>query len=111
MADELGIAGFDAAEYLETEAAQLSLLNDAIASGHPAYLANALGAVARARSGMSGLARETGIKRQTLTKSLSLKGNPTLETLFPVLSKLGLTMRIVPAANDRDQTGVLAKER
>jgi probable addiction module antidote protein len=102
MADELGIAGFDAAEYLETEAAQLSLLNDAIASGHPAFLANALGAVARARSGMSGLARDTGIKRQTLAKSLSLKGNPTLETLFPVLAKLGLTIQIVPVANDRD---------
>jgi probable addiction module antidote protein len=103
MADELGIAGFDAAEYLETEAAQLSLLNDAIASGHPAYLANAIGAVARARSGMSGLARATGIKRQTLTKSLSLQGNPTLETLFPVLSQLGLTLRIVPVANDRNR--------
>jgi len=103
MADELGIAGFDAAEYLETEAAQLSLLNDAIASGHPAYLANALGAVARARKGISGLARETGIKRQTLTKSLSLRGNPTLETLFPILSKLGLTMQIVPVANDQER--------
>lgn len=100
MTDDLGIAPFDAADYLETEAAQLGLLNDAIASGHPAYLANALGAVARAQGGISGLARETGIKRQTLTKSLSLKGNPTLETLFPVLSKLGLTLQIVPVAND-----------
>jgi probable addiction module antidote protein len=102
MADELGITAFDAAEYLDSERAQLSLLNDAFESGNPAYIANAIGAVARARAGMSALARDTGIKRQTLNKSLSLKGNPTLETLVPVLKKLGLRMQIVAApANDQ----------
>ena len=108
MADELGITTFDAAEYLDSERAQLSLLNDAIESGNPAYIANAIGAVARARAGMSTLARATGIKRQTLNKSLSLKGNPTLETLVPVLTKLGLRMQIVAApANDQGK----AKDR
>jgi probable addiction module antidote protein len=70
---------------------------DAIGTGNAAYIANAVGAVARARTGMSKLARDTGIKRQTLTKSLGKKGNPTLATIVPVLDKLGLRMQIVPA--------------
>ena len=98
MASKLDITPFDAADYLGSEEAQLALLNDAIGTGDAAYIANAVGAVARARKGMSKLARDTGIKRQTLTKSLSSKGNPTLATIVPVLEKLGLRMQIVRAA-------------
>jgi probable addiction module antidote protein len=97
MAANLEISPFDAADHLGSEEAQLALLNDAIGTGNIAYIANAVGAVARARAGMSKLARDTGIKRQTLTKSLSKKGNPTLATIVPVLDKLGLRMQIVPA--------------
>jgi probable addiction module antidote protein len=94
----MDIIPFDAADYLGSEEAQIALLNDAIGTGNAAYIANAVGAVARARAGMSKLARDTGIKRQTLMKSLSKKGNPTLATIVPVLDKLGLRMQIVPAS-------------
>lgn len=94
--EELRLSPFDAADYLERESSQIYLLRDAIESGHPAYIANAVGAVARARArGLSNLERATGIKRQTLNKSLSLKGNPTLETLVTVLGALGLRLEIV----------------
>lgn len=94
--DELKLSPFDAADYLERESSQIYLLRDAIESGHPAYIANAVGAVARARArGLTNLERATGIKRQTLNKSLSLKGNPTLETLMTVLAALGLRLEIV----------------
>lgn len=92
--DELKVTAFDPADYLERESSQLYLLRDALASGHPGYIADAIGAVARAR-GLSNLERATGIKRQTLNKSLSLKGNPTLETLVTVLGALGLRLEIV----------------
>ena len=92
--DELKLSPFDAAKYLKRDSSQISLLRDALASGHYAYIANALGAVARAR-GLTNLERATGIKRQTLNKSLSLKGNPTLETLVTVLGALGLRLEIV----------------
>ena len=94
--DDLGISAFDAADYLDTIEAQIAYLNDAFASGNPSVLASALGAVARAQSrtkGMGELARATGIKRQTLNKSLGPKGNPSLTTLVPVLEKLGLVLR------------------
>ena len=93
--EDIVFTPFDAADYMRgDEASQTYLLRDALASGHPRYIANAIGAVARAR-GLSNLERETGIKRQTLNKSFSLKGNPTLETLLPVLGALGLRLEIV----------------
>lgn len=92
--DELKFSAFDAADYLERESSQIYLLRNAFASGHAPYIANALGAVARAR-GLSNLERATGRKRQTLNKSLSLRGNPTLETLLTVLGALGLRLEVV----------------
>ena len=79
------------APFYDTEEAQEGLLNDALASGHAGYIANALGIIARAR-GMSGLAAETGVKRQQLYRALSEDGNPTLETLTTVISALGFRL-------------------
>ncbi len=88
---------FDAAEYLEGAADQADLLNDAVDSGDPRYIAYALGAVARARGGIGKLAREADMNRQALHKALSEDGNPTLETVLKVLKALGLRMRIEAA--------------
>lgn len=98
--DELKISRFDVAKYLGRKSSQLHVLRSAFADGHPAYIANALGAVARAR-GLSNLERATGIKRQTLNKSLSPKGNPTLETLMAVLGALGLRLEVVEDGAER----------
>lgn len=95
------IRQFDTAQYLNDEESQTYLLNDAIDAGDAAYVAHALGVIARARGGLLLLERRTGIKRQTLNKSLGANGNPTLETLLPVLKALGLRMRVdSAAAND-----------
>lgn len=99
MTVELG-AAFDAAKYIEgDDDAQRDLLVDALASGDRAYVAHALGTIARARGGLTKLASETGIKRQALHRALGRDGNPTLDTLLKVLSALGLraTVEEVPA--------------
>jgi probable addiction module antidote protein len=104
MTHDLGITRFDAADYLGTEEAQVAFINDALESGHPATIANALGAVARAQSranGMGEVARATGIKRQTLAKSLGPRGNPTVSTMVPVLGALGLRMRVEAVASTK----------
>ena len=90
---------FDAARYLRTEEAQAELLNDALASGSAAYVAQALGVIARAR-GMTAVAREAGVTREALYKSLSEDGDPRLTTLLGVLAALGVTLHaeIKPAA-------------
>ncbi len=84
---------FDAARYLNTEEAQAELLNDALASGDAEYVAQALGVIARAR-GMTAVARDPGVTREALYRSLSEDGDPRLTTL------LGVTLHaeIKPAA-------------
>ena len=86
---------FNPAEFL-TDEGQADLLDDAIASGDGAYLAHAIGTIARAKGGLLSLERRTGIKRQTLAKSLGKAGNPTLDTVLPVLKALGLRLSIMP---------------
>jgi probable addiction module antidote protein len=56
-----------------------------------AYIAAALGDVARAR-GMTELAKRTGLTRMGLYKALSKDGNPSLDTVLKVLQALGLRL-------------------
>ena len=62
------------AEYLEA----------ALEDGDPALIATALGDIARAK-GMSEIARETGLGRESLYKALSPDGNPELSTVLKVV--------------------------
>ena len=88
---------FDAARYLTSPDAQADLLNDALASGDAAYVAHALGVIARAR-GMTEVAREAGVTREALYKALSENGDPRLTTLLGVARALGVTLtaRVAP---------------
>ena len=90
---------FDAAEHLTDPEDQAELLNEALASGDAAAVAAALGIIARAR-GMTEVAREAGVTRVALYKSLSEKGDPRLTTLLGVMRALGvrLSAEIKPAA-------------
>jgi probable addiction module antidote protein len=83
---------FDAADHLQSPQSQQELLDDAFASGDPAYVAAALGTVARAR-GMSQIARDAGVTREALYKALSSDGDPRLSTLIGVVKALGLTLK------------------
>ncbi len=82
---------FDAARYLASSEAQAELLNDALTSGEAAYVAQALGVIARAR-GMTQVAREAGVTREALYKALSEDGDPRLTTLLGVARALGVTL-------------------
>ena len=56
-----------------------------------AFIAAALGDIARAK-GMSQLAKETGLGRESLYKALSGEGNPSLGTILKVMHALGLKL-------------------
>jgi len=86
---------FDASEYLDTEDAVAAYL-EAVVAENIAMLPAALGTVARAR-GMSALARDTGLARESLYRALSEDGNPTLSTLSKVLSAYGVEIALKPA--------------
>lgn len=82
---------FDPADMLESDEAIEIFLSDAFETGDAGHIASAIGAAARAK-GMTKIARETGLAREQLYKSLSAGGNPTLETLLTVLKALGFTI-------------------
>ena len=66
-------------------------LEAAIEDGDPALVAAALGDIARS-SGMTQIARETGLGRESLYKALSKEGNPEFATVLKVLQALGLRL-------------------
>ena len=91
-------ARYDSADYLKTEEDVAAYLEAVMEEGgdDPAYVARALGVVARARN-MTALAQEVGMSRVGLNKALSGEGNPTLSTVLKVAKALGLKVSIQPA--------------
>ena len=85
----------DLAEYATAPSTQAHLLEDALSTDDPAYLANALGIIARARS-MTDTAAKAGVTREALYKALSTKGDPKLSTLLGVFRALGLRLKLEP---------------
>jgi probable addiction module antidote protein len=86
---------FDPAEYLDDSESIAAYLSDALESEDPAFVADALGVAARAR-GMSEIAREAGVSRESLYRSLSTDGNPEFATVLRVLRALGLQLSATP---------------
>ena len=72
---------------------------EAFETDDPAYIAHALGVVARAK-GMSEIASRTGLSREQLYRSFSARGNPTLKTTLAVMKALNikLTAKVQKAA-------------
>lgn len=87
---------FDAAEYLDTEEAIAAFLNEAFETGDAAFISHSLGVVARA-VGMSKIARDANLSRESLYRSLSAEGHPELSTVISVLKALGVKLAAQPA--------------
>lgn len=83
------LAKFDVATLLEDDGAIQVFMDDALETGDAAYIAQALGVVARAK-GMSKVARKSGLSRESLYKALSAEGNPEFGTVLKVLRALDL---------------------
>ncbi len=84
---------FDAAEFLTGEEDIRHYLEAAFEDGDPALIRSAFADVARAR-GMTALAKDAGVSRETLYKAFSDNGNPTLDTLVKVTRALGVRLTI-----------------
>ena len=79
----VNVSAWDVSEYLETEEDIAAYLNAIAEEGDPTLLQAALGDVARAR-GMTSIAKEAGVSRESLYKSLSANGNPSFQTISKV---------------------------
>ena len=93
---------YDVTEHLRTPEEMAAYLEASLeeANGDATFIAKALGDIARAK-GMSQVASDSGLSRESLYKALSGNRNPTLETVLKVVHALGLKLRAEAVFNSR----------
>ena len=84
---------YDVAEHLRTGEEMAAYLEACLeeANGDAAFIAKALGDIARAK-GMTQVASEAGVSRESLYKALSGERIPSFDTILKVISALGLKL-------------------
>jgi probable addiction module antidote protein len=90
------IRAFDAADYLDSDAVIAEYLNAALEDENPDVFLQAIADVAKAR-GMTQLARETGLGRESLYKALAPGAKPRYDTVLKLMRALGVELRTTPA--------------
>ena len=88
---------FDAARYLDSPEAVVEYLEAAFETGDAAFIVNAFGVAARAR-GMTQIARDASLSRESLYRALGDGGNPEFGTVLKVAKALGLRIGVSEAA-------------
>ena len=87
------LSRWNSARHLKTKADMVAYLEACLdeAGDDAAFIAHALGVIARAK-GMTQLARDTGLGRESLYKALSGEGNPSFATILKVMGALGVRL-------------------
>ena len=88
---------YDVAEHLRTPEEMAAYLEACFeeSNGDAAFVAKALGDIARAK-GMTQVAREAGLSRESLYKALSGERTPGFDTILKVVKALGLELHAAP---------------
>ena len=89
---------YDVAEHLRTPEEMAAYLDAWLeeASDDTAAIARALGNIARAK-GMTEVAKDAGLSRESLYRALSAQGNPSFATVLKVAKALGMKLRAAAA--------------
>jgi len=89
-------ASFDASHYLDSDEMVAEYLNAALEDGDPDLLIAAIADVAKAR-GITRIAADAGLGRESLYKTLAPGSKPRMDTVFKLLRALGVKLNAVPA--------------
>lgn len=91
--ESIKLRTWDVVEHLKTEEDMALYFEAAMqeAGDDAAFIAKVLGDIARAK-GMTQLAKDTGLGRESLYKALSGEGNPSFATVLKVIHALGLKL-------------------
>ena len=90
------ISEFDASEFLDNEELIAEYLTAALEDEDPDVFLAAVGNVAKAR-GMSAIAEQTGLGRESLYKAMAPGAKPRYDTVLKVLHSLGVKVTISAA--------------
>lgn len=88
---------YDVAEHLRTPAEMAAYLEACLeeSNADASFVAKALGDIARAK-GMTQVAKETGLSRESLYKALSGERTPGFDTILKVTHALGIELHATP---------------
>lgn len=87
----------DIAELLDSEEVMAGYLSEIMASGDSALIMSALGDIARAK-GMSSVAKEAGLNRESLYKTFKSGTEPRFGTILKIMAALNLSLSVTPMA-------------
>ena len=90
---KVAVSDWDPAEFIETKEDVIANLSVALESCDTEYSLKIMGDIARSE-GMSQIARELGVTREGLYKSLAPTGNPSFETILKLLDILGFRLKV-----------------
>lgn len=93
--DKLGLARFDASDYLDNEVTIAEYLSAALENPDPNVFLAAVRDVAKAR-GIANLAAKAGVGRESLYKTLQPGAKPRFETVRRLLEALGVKLDVSP---------------
>ena len=79
---------------LKDEDRALAYLNAALEEDDPRLFLIALRNVAQAQGGVAKIARRAGLNRESMYRTLSEKGNPSVQTLAAILSAMGARLSV-----------------
>ena len=94
------VSKFDAADYLDNQETIAVYLSEALETGDSDYICHALNTIARAK-GMTNVAKETGLGRESLYKAFSGNAKPEFETVQKVIQSFGLKLVAEPIETKR----------
>ena len=88
---------YDVSEHLRTPEEMAAYLEACLeeSNGDASFVAKALGDIARAK-GMSQVARDAGLSRESLYKALSGERTPGFDTILKVVQALGIELHAAP---------------
>ena len=94
------VTAFDVSEYLKDETTIAAYLSAIVEEGDSKLLLSAIGDIAKAR-GMSKIASESGLGRESLYKALNADSKPRFDTVIKVLNALGVRIVFNPKTSRR----------
>ena len=87
---------YDPSKYLDSAEAIAEYISEAFLTHDQKAITRALGEAAKAR-GMTEIAEQSGLSRESLYKALSADGNPELDTVLRVIEALGVDLQAKPS--------------
>jgi len=83
---------FDVSQYLDSKEMIAEYLSQVLADGDTDELLGAIGSIAKAK-GMSQIAKDTGLGRESLYKTFQDGSKPRFETVMKVLDSFGVKLQ------------------